>query len=398
MNSNFKKSITVLSIGSTLLFSSNFVYANNLELEKSHWGYFTMEKLVKDEVLKGYEDGSLKPEKNITRAEFITIINNTFNFKDKDENIFKDVTKDNWYLNEVEKALNKDYINLITAEKFQGDKEITREEAASIIGYILDEKENVNKNNFKDDKNINKKYREYINGIASKKYINGYEDNTFKPTEKITRAEAATIIDKVIAKRYKESGTYSENIDGNIIVISKGVSLENSKISGNIYVAGELDKEDLKLINTKVDGKINILKKIKNVVNENKLAKSENTIESKTRKKSKNSSVKDTENNNINNSKDEEIKEKDLDKEIKENKFINYEKTQIIDVEGVLYLVIVLDKGSMEDYNFYIDNNEVKMTKVNSSGKIIKTELKDRKSLNLKVSKDLDEENIKIHF
>lgn len=52
----------------------------------------------------------------------------------------------------------------------------------------------------------------------------------------------------------------------------------------------------------------------------------------------------------------------------------------------------------MEDYNFYIDNNEVKMTKVNSSGKIIKTELKDRKSLNLKVSKDLDEENIKIHF
>lgn len=398
MKSNFKKSITVLSIGSTLLFSSNFVYANNLELEKSHWGYFTMEKLVKDEILKGYEDGSLKPEKNITRAEFITIINNTFNFKDKDENIFKDVTKDNWYLNEVEKALNKDYINLITAENFQGDKDITREEATSIIGYILDEKENVNKNNFKDDENINKKYKEYINGIVSKKYINGYEDNTFKPSGKITRAEVATIIDRAIAKRYKESGTYNDNIDGNIVVISKGVSLENSKISGNIYVAGELDKEDLKLINTKVDGKINILKKIKNVVNENKLSKSENTIKSKTRKKSKNSSVKDTENNNINNSKDEEIKEKDLDKEIKENKFINSKKTQIIDVEGVLYLVIVLDKGSMEDYNFYIDNNEVKMTKVNSSGKIIKTELKDRKSLNLKVSKDLDEENIKIHF
>lgn len=398
MKSNFKKSITVLSIGSTLLFSSNFVYANNLELEKSHWGYFTMEKLVKDEILKGYEDGSLKPEKNITRAEFITIINNTFNFKDKDENIFKDVTKYNWYLNEVEKALNKDYINLITAENFQGDKDITREEATSIIGYILDEKENGNKNNFKDDENINKKYKEYINGIASKKYINGYEDNTFKPSGKITRAEAATIIDRAIAKRYKESGTYNDNIDGNIVVISKGVSLENSKISGNIYVAGELDKEDLKLINTKVDGKINILKKIKNVVNENKLSKSENTIKSKTRKKSKNSSVKDTENNNINNYKDEEIKEKDLDKEIKENKFINSKKTQIIDVEGVLYLVIVLDKGSMEDYNFYIDNNEVKMTKVNSSGKIIKTELKDRKSLNLKVSKDLDEENIKIHF
>lgn len=380
------------------MFSSNFVYANNLELEKSHWGYFTMEKLVKDEILKGYEDGSLKPEKNITRAEFITIINNTFNFKDKDENIFKDVTKDNWYLNEVEKALNKDYINLITAENFQGDKDITREEATSIIEYILDEKENGNKNNFKDDENINKKYKEYINGIASKKYINGYEDNTFKPSGKITRAEAATIIDRAIAKRYKESGTYNDNIDGNIVVISKGVSLENSKISGNIYVAGELDKEDLKLINTKVDGKINILKKIKNVVNENKLSKSENTIKSKTRKKSKNSSVKDTENNNINNYKDEEIKEKDLDKEIKENKFINSKKTLIIDVEGVLYLVIVLDKGSMEDYNFYIDNNEVKMTKVNSSGKIIKTELKDRKSLNLKVSKDLDEENIKIHF
>jgi hypothetical protein len=59
----------------------------------------------------GYEDGSFKPESNITRAEFITLVNRSFGFTEATTIPFSDVLPENWAHAEVAKAVKAGYIS-----------------------------------------------------------------------------------------------------------------------------------------------------------------------------------------------------------------------------------------------------------------------------------------------
>lgn len=74
---------------------------------------------------------------------------------------------------------------------------------------------------------------------------------------------------------------------------------------------------------------------------------------------------------------------------------INKEKSSIMNIEFVNYAVVVLNEGSLEDYDFFINGEKVKAKRVNTIGNIIKIELLDRKDKTLTVKKgNLKEETI----
>ena len=50
---------------------------------KGHWAQGNIEKWVKEGIVSGYPDGSFRPNKPVTRAEFIAIVNNLFGFVDE---------------------------------------------------------------------------------------------------------------------------------------------------------------------------------------------------------------------------------------------------------------------------------------------------------------------------
>lgn len=163
----------------------------------THWA----KSYIIDGMNKGWVDTTnvFKPENFITRAEFIKIVNRAFNITQIGEESFRDVNPGDWFYDEVRIATNAGYINGRGNGIFAPYDPITRQEAAKIIGYITNK---IDYNftylsAFNDGNTVLDWAKPYVEGVLKAGYMNGYaEDNTFKPSDNIKRAEAITILSR----------------------------------------------------------------------------------------------------------------------------------------------------------------------------------------------------------
>ena len=152
----------------------------------------------------GYPDGLVHPERNITRAEVATIffrmlLDESREYFWAQENDFSDVAETDWFNNAVSTLANAQLINGYPDGSYRPNANITRAEFATIaIRFFLDENVEIEENNLSDVKghwaeaNINLAY--------ALELINGYPDGTFRPDQKITRAEAMAIVNRVLKR------------------------------------------------------------------------------------------------------------------------------------------------------------------------------------------------------
>ena len=156
--------------------------------------------------IKGYEDGSFRPENNITRAETATIfarVNDTFKEGNAYLAKFNDVPNAEWYYNYVGFTSTKGMVNGYEDGSFQPDGNITRAEFAAIAARSLN-LGNTGSSSFDDVKGH---WAEgYIAQLVSQGIINGYEDGTFRPDAQITRAEAVKIVNGVLGRKVTAAG------------------------------------------------------------------------------------------------------------------------------------------------------------------------------------------------
>ncbi len=152
----------------------------------------------------GYPDGLVHPERNITRAEVATIFFRMLLDESREdfwsqENWFSDVKSTDWFNNAVSTLANANLINGYPDGSYKPNANITRAEFATIaIRFFLEDDVEITENNLSDIKghwaeaNINLAYALNL--------INGYPDGTFRPDQKITRAEAMTIVNRVLER------------------------------------------------------------------------------------------------------------------------------------------------------------------------------------------------------
>ncbi len=228
-----------------------------------HWAEDTIEKWIKKGAVKGYDDGSFKPEKTITRAEFMTIVNRAFGYSDKADVSFSDVSEDSWYIDEIAKAKAVGYISGYQDGTMKPDNEITREEAAAIISRIMalePEADSDTLNRFTDSELFPAWSKGYIAAAVENNYLNGYPDNTYKPAKPITRSESIVVMDRVAGDTYNLAGTYGpdegmQTIEGNVTISSTEVRLQNTQIKGNLYITEGVGDGNVELDKVTVEGK-----------------------------------------------------------------------------------------------------------------------------------------------
>src|SRR5665648_69736 len=136
---NFKKRVALLTILCMMftLMPMNASAAVNVESDISgHWAEDTIQSWVDQGTIKGYEDGSFKPENTISRAEFMTMVNGIFGHTDVKATTYTDVKSDSWYADAVAKAAAAGYIEGYPDGTMKPDNSISREEAATIIMKI----------------------------------------------------------------------------------------------------------------------------------------------------------------------------------------------------------------------------------------------------------------------
>ncbi|SEC18389.1 S-layer homology domain-containing protein [Paenibacillus sp. GP183] len=219
----FSKSKLIVVV--LLFFTLNFnTYVSAGELIKfkdigNHWAKSQIEKWMEQGKVSGYDDGTFRPDKAISRAEIVTILNNFLEIKNttNKKSSFVDVQLSDWYYENIALAEGLGYISGYSGNIFKPNNIITRAEVASILDKLLklgkitsskpSQSNHVDVKNFGDIDQIPLWAFSSVDNVIKNGLMQGYPDNTFGAERPITRAEAITVFDNIFSQKNNDIPT-----------------------------------------------------------------------------------------------------------------------------------------------------------------------------------------------
>ncbi len=238
------------------------------DVPDNYWAKAQIDKWVDQGLTGGYQDGTFKPGQQISRVEFVALVNRSFNIQGSGNAAgFNDVNATAWYYGEVDKA---SYMAGYQDGTFGPNKSITRQEAAAIIARLMSLKASGQDvlSAFNDSGKISPWARDAVSAVVENKLMSGYTDGSYKPGSPITRAEAVVTLDRAIGGVtpitetvvYDTAGTYGpeqgvEVVAGNVTVNVPDVTLRNMTIRGNLILGAGIGDGEVDLMNVTVLGK-----------------------------------------------------------------------------------------------------------------------------------------------
>ncbi|MCL2057568.1 MAG: Ig-like domain-containing protein [Oscillospiraceae bacterium] len=151
--------------------------------------------------IRGYPEGDVRPDNPITRAETAEIIYRLLEasrVSRRQQSPFPDVGNDEWYTASVSYLASIDIVRGYLDGTFRPDNPITRAEFATMISGF-DNLEEVDYNVFPD---VDDHWAKgYINSAATKGWVAGYLDGMFRPEDYITRAEVISVVNRMLNRK-----------------------------------------------------------------------------------------------------------------------------------------------------------------------------------------------------
>ena len=180
-----------------------------------------LEKDVHFNYIMGYKDKTIRPNNNITRAEVATIFfrlltDESREYYWKESNDFKDIPDNYWACPAISTLTNAGILKGFEDGNFRPNEPVTRAQMATIIARFANLSEGTV--SFTD---IEGHWAQRaIELAAGNGWINGYEDGTFRPNDKITRAATMAMINRVLDRHVEnvedllpDMNVWSDNMD-----------------------------------------------------------------------------------------------------------------------------------------------------------------------------------------
>lgn len=185
-----------IAMSAVLLSSSMSAYAVN-DIS-NHWAKDYIEKFIDAGVINGYEDDTFRPNNNMTRAEFATVLSKLLDDPSvPTDHRYTDVPESAWYFDAVQKLCTLQIIS--EDEKFNPQNNITREQVMVMLARAtrLTATDTSVVNKFSDANTISDYALDAVAAFVENGYTNGYQDGTIRPKNNITRAECVKFIDSL---------------------------------------------------------------------------------------------------------------------------------------------------------------------------------------------------------
>lgn len=156
--------------------------------------------------LSGYANGTFEPDRNMTRAEvttmFARLLTEKMTADQTYSNTFSDVAKSHWAANYIGYMQQFGIITGYADGSFRPDASVTRAEFAAIASRF--ERLTEGTKSFSDVPGSHWAAK-YINFAATRGWVNGYADGTFRPNNSITRAEVAAVTCRLLERNADQS-------------------------------------------------------------------------------------------------------------------------------------------------------------------------------------------------
>lgn len=225
---------------------------------ETSWAQEYLDTLVDWDVMRGDVDGSLYPDRSITRAEFVAMVNRAYGYHDPTLTPFTDVDLASWYYDDIGIGYNVGYFTGTSSVTASPDESLTREQAVLLLARNMMMQETAGEVlGFSDSRDFSDWSRNIIRSAVQNGVISGYPDGSFRPQDEITRAEVASMLVKAIGTPIQEAGTHElGSVYGNVTINTSGVTLRNTTIAGDLYLTGGIGLGDVLLENVNVLGRI----------------------------------------------------------------------------------------------------------------------------------------------
>lgn len=175
----------------------------------SSWASGPIQSLGDRMIVSGYPDGRFRPEAQVTRAELVSILSKALgsNAEAVISANYTDVAGKAWYASDLAALERAGIVTGYGDGTFKGEKAVTREEAVvmlmRVMAYIGSGTESGNGGasaltGFADQDEIGAYARTAVSAAERLELIRGYDDQTFRPAASITRAEAASMIYRML--------------------------------------------------------------------------------------------------------------------------------------------------------------------------------------------------------
>lgn len=224
----------------------------------NHWAKDYITNLIAIGSINGYPNGNFMPDNTIKVGEFTKILVTSLGYED-----LGNFEGGHWSLNYIEKAKELELIRNSEFTDEDLDREINRGEMARMIARAINEEYPEELNQYKplinDYESIPVEYQENVLKAFVKGIITGYEDGKFKFERKATRAEASTMIVRMLDKDERKEPIINEEVDKEeteIVINGETIISENPENVIPIAIkAREIMKEGKGLFYEQYNGK-----------------------------------------------------------------------------------------------------------------------------------------------
>lgn len=233
--------------------SAASVYAEPSDI-KGHWASEEINRWIDRGVLVG-SYGKIAPDELISRAGFVSLISRIVGYGERPGAVFSDVKDGEWYAKDIYKAAGAGILVGYDG-KIRPEDPVSRQEAAVILtkvfGIAVKDKHAADK--FSDAAAIPSWSRDAICAMVENGFASAKSGNAFAPADRMTRAETVKMIDSTVSDLKNKPGTYTGEVDGNLVVNSDGITLDSMTVSGNLYLTEGIGNGSVTLKNVTVKG------------------------------------------------------------------------------------------------------------------------------------------------
>ena len=216
-----------------------------------HWAAETIEGFSRLGLIEGY-NGQFFPNKNITRGEMAVILDRLMDYQTAAKNSFSDLGEA-FYTDAVLKA-NAVGVMLGSNGTVRPTEPITRQEAAVLLCRALGLEGSGSVAQFSDHGQIASWAADAVGVMAAKKLLQG-ADGMFRPTDAITRAETVAILDRALGKLVSAGESASGRVDGDVVIRGAGAKLSDMTINGDLIIAEGVGEGEVHLDGVTITGR-----------------------------------------------------------------------------------------------------------------------------------------------
>ncbi len=270
-----------LAICVAMLFGSTVSAATFSDMPSDAAASLVIENAVKNGILSGYTDGTVRPDAPITRAEMASIITRACGAVNEGNLLrFVDVNPTAWYYPSLSKAY---YMGAFSGSynMMYPDNNITFQECFTVLSQVFDLVPSyILERNFKGtelpvnsvivgnrlyDLSVISQFSDvsevadwakvFVAGVVEHGGWSGIE-NKLTPTAYITRLQFSTVMDNLIKNYIDTPGTYDSLPAGNTLIRCNGVVLNNITTEDDVFIADCVSGNGIKIENANLKGRL----------------------------------------------------------------------------------------------------------------------------------------------